>query len=466
MNELEKLRCELLVEKAKNNIYKQLIEQKFGITLTDDFVINKEQQSVHQTLSQLLGFIKILLNENIGQSQKHSDELNEDKHDDASPIKPKKITYRSIRSIGKHIIQLDDTIKPNSHDITNETSSRLIESHTTESHSEIDDSNKIVQVIQENFEQLKTSRQYKKFIDIIRNERQKLMKLIPYSEFIQIIQEHIMVFTAILTDKKYDQKKIKSILDTILSPLEMRLIFFGNYTQTFVEIDDIQRFNEAFDLNIKKEYVVFNQSKLNSYFNNYRCAIMPINECIKNILFHKFGFNNIIYVKLPKSVDDDPYSFYILEKIMEDNKRCWKMDCRLEDLSSELIHSARSHMIRLFRQIYSDIFHDNNYRHDYIAQSKCQIAECECQQLLQNICFMVDLTGFMKFLQYLVKDNTTYVPTKLDKFNLLGDDVTQKKRLKNQVFTDENIISVIKTVFDDISSVDALSVYKIHSQKK
>ena len=151
---------------------------------------------------------------------------------------------------------------------------------------------------------------------------------------------------------------------------------------------------------------------------------------------------------------------------MEDNKRCWKMDCRLEDLSSELIHSARSHMIRLFRQIYSDIFHDNNYRHDYIAQSKCQIAECECQQLLQNICFMVDLTGFMKFLQYLVKDNTTYVPTKLDKFNLLGDDVTQKKRLKNQVFTDENIISVIKTVFDDISSVDALSVYKIHSQKK
>ena len=465
MNEIDRLKCELLVEKTKNNIYKQIINQKLGIIFNEE---EKSEQTIQNSLVKLLEFLKILCNEttplaSVSTSKMSATQLKNDQAE--SPIKSKGIKYRSI---GKKIIDSIDTNIQNDVDciIINETTRDTDDKNDNDlEYSQMNNITECKKIIDDNFELIKTNRQYKKFIDVIKNERNKLMSVLVYSEYIEIIKEHISILSSILVDKKYDSKKIKSTLDSLLTPLEMRLIFFGTYTQTYLDIDDIQKFNDSLIKHIhnnvqsKKEYTTYNLLSIRTYFNTYICAISPIKNIIKSFLLNKYGYNNIIYLKLPKSESDDPYSFYILDKIV-DGTKCWKMDCRLEDMTNELICLVRPYMISLFRKIYYDIFHDNNYRLDYISQSKSQITECECQQLLQNICYMIDQVNFMNDLRMLIRDNSTYSPTKHDKFNLHGYDNMQKKRLKNQMITDETIISVIRGLFDDITSADALFIYR------
>ena len=77
-------------------------------------------------------------------------------------------------------------------------------------------------------------------------------------------------------------------------------------------------------------------------------------------------FSNVIYVALPKSTKEDPYSFYRLDNVNSNNKRQWKLDWRLEDISLSLSSSLLNFMIVTFRKIYKDVFLDNDYRDNYI----------------------------------------------------------------------------------------------------
>jgi hypothetical protein len=110
--------------------------------------------------------------------------------------------------------------------------------------------------------------------------------------------------------------------------------------------------------------------------DNYE-AIFYLND-----IDHKYSSRLQFYLR----VGDDLLMFDPdkdkLEKIKED-KRCWKMECRLEDFSTDFADNVLPYCISLFRKIYKDVFEDNIYRPDYMTKS--QILEFDCEQLVQNI---------------------------------------------------------------------------------
>ena len=159
---------------------------------------------------------------------------------------------------------------------------------------------------------------------------------------------------------------------------------------------------------------------------------------------------------LSKSSDDDPYSFYILDKIAKE-KRFWKMDCRLEDVSMKLMNIILPHLIKMFRNIYKLIFGDNDFRKDYY-QSSNQIIEYDCEQLLQNILLISCPKNCRIMTCDIIKNKSTYKPTENDKFNLYGDDVLQKRKFNMK--DDYDVTDIIKRLFDSITSQEAVDFYR------
>jgi hypothetical protein len=278
-----------------------------------------------------------------------------------------------------------------------------------------------------------------------------------------LINEHIRKIEDIFKEKDYTDKKSISIISKGLSPLESRLIYYGNYTQLHLEIDEIQKLDIVLDLEIQSptEYVSYNSINFFNCFYNYGLVLFSIEKTLKRYLFNKYDFWNIIYLPLPKNTQEDPYSFYILDKVVKE-KRYWKMDCRLEELSSSIISNVLPYMISMFKKLYRDVFGDNDFRSDFTQ--KCQLTECDCEQLIQNIIVVSQPKEFHNFVRTIVKDKATYMPTENDKFNLYGDDSLQRKRFHEK--EDIDLVDIIKQLFDDITSEQAVDFYRIRTNLK
>ena len=123
------------------------------------------------------------------------------------------------------------------------------------------------------------------------------------------------------------------------------------------------------------------------------------------------------------------------------------MDCRLEETTTAIRNDLLPFMINTFRELYRDIFGDNEYRSDY--KTKCQLTECDCEQLLNNIFILASNNSFNSLIRNLVKEHSTYTPTDNDKFNIQSDDAMQKRRWKSFCDIDE---AVSIRLFDTISS--------------
>jgi hypothetical protein len=278
-----------------------------------------------------------------------------------------------------------------------------------------------------------------------------------------LLSEQIRMMESIFREKNYTEKKSSTIISNGLTALESRLLSYGSYTQTHIEIDEIQKLEISLELEkySPKEYVQYDSVAFVNYFHNYGLVLFSLKKNLERYLFNRYDFWNVVYLQLPKNTKDDPYSFYILERVTKE-KRYWKMDCRLEDLSSNLISSILPIMVGMFRKLYKDVFGDNDFRNDF--SSKCQITECDCEQLLQNIILISKPKEFYNLVREMVVNKATYIPTENDKFNLYGDDSLQRKRFHDK--EDVDLVDIIKQLFDDITSVQAVDFYRSRTNLK
>jgi hypothetical protein len=313
-------------------------------------------------------------------------------------------------------------------------------------------------IFSECFENIKQSRNYTKNIDILRQERTKLIKCLSIIEYTKLAEEHLKILQEIFKEKEYPEKKITTIIFKSMNSLDLRILKYSNYINTEFNIDEMQHFKMSLIYNqeMKPYYIPYMSKSFFEKFYNYSSIIFTIKDNIERNLFNPYNFNNIIYVPLKNSLENDPYSFYILESVNKE-KRYWIMDCRLEDLTNNIINNIRPYLIKEFRKIYYDIFHDNEFRPDYMNTNS--ITEIDCEQLLQNIYILSNFKDFCALLRNIVKNNSTYIPTENDKFDFHGDDNIQKKRFAN---TKENsdVIDIIKLLFDNISSQEAVDFYR------
>jgi hypothetical protein len=469
-NRIKLLEQQLLIEKIKNKIYGEIIEQKLNIKLGD--IYDEKEDSLHIYEIEKKGEITIHLHDYLKSKnfQNVVSHKTEEKAKNSVPIsniieeqpKPKKQHYRPIKiDESKEIFRTpgrqDENILINRTPAIYAEKSPFIFYEDDEDDSIEIDVSKINAKIEDCFKSLKTSRTYNKILQNIKKYRNELLSVLPIESYIELIDIHNKNIKEIFEAK--EPKKLTSIIASSMSAIDMRLIFFTDYDKYQLETDDIHRLKKSLVLsaNFSDEYKVFDFKKLYNNFYNYSSALFDIKENLTRFIINKNGFNNIIYVPLPKSADTNPYSFYTLEKITKRHRE-WNMDCRLETFSNSFIHNIRPFIIQTFRKIYFDVFHDNTYRSEYNIKS--QILECDCEQLIRNIMILLDPILFSKIIRNIVKENSIYYPTDTDKFNLRHDDSIQRKKFENYKPDENENLQVIKTIFDDISTEDALDFYR------
>ena len=294
-------------------------------------------------------------------------------------------------------------------------------------------------------------------LNIIKNKRKKLLGKLNLGDYVKLVEKHTNRLTTILKDKRKNRKDIIKYISKTMSPLDMRLIFYDGYTNTTIEVDDLQRFGMALDIltDHKKQFVQYDKFKLFGNIKNYGLALFELRYCIERSIFNRYGFHNVIYAPRSNSKSNDPYSFYTLEKISGEN-RCWKMECRLEDFTIDFIDHTLQFCISLFRKIYRDVFNDNTYRDDYMVKS--QVTEFDCEQLIQNIITLSRPMELCRIFQGIVVSKCTFTPTETDKFNLYGDDRLQQKKFSKSKDTSENSERIVKMLFNGISNEDVMKI--------
>lgn len=283
--------------------------------------------------------------------------------------------------------------------------------------------------------------------------RCKLIGKMPLPQYIKLLHSHIEQLRIILKRKKKNEKETLTKIEKMLTPLDQRLINFHRYFNTTLDTDHIHDLNLSLDVNMKypNEFEPFNIEKIFESLHNYGMALSPLKKILGRVFSNPKGYNNLIYLDLPKSLKDDPFSFYRLEHT-EKQMRKWKLEIRLYDLSVQIAQNIRGYCISLFRKIYNDVFSDNIYRPDYT--NKAPIFSEDCEQILQNMMLASQQKSFCNFFREIIVEKCTMKMTKNDKCNFTADDRLQKKTFDQEKNDPEDMVRTTRQLFDEISTED------------
>lgn len=119
-----------------------------------------------------------------------------------------------------------------------------------------------------------------------------------------------------------------------------------------------------------------------------------------------FFNNNIGY----HNIDGKLWSFYILGK-MDDNNRLWYLDDELFMFTRQLSIALGKYMMHWFKSFYHQDLGHQQFVPFFWDRHK------EYSMMLKNILFINDYARLGSFLQHLVRQKSTLVPTELDYFN-------------------------------------------------
>lgn len=304
----------------------------------------------------------------------------------------------------------------------------------------------ITEQIEAQFEDAKTKKVIGNLFNNIKNLRIKLLGKLKINEYTKLLRGHIKRIEALLKTKK-TIKNVQLETGKYFTPLEKRLLRYGDYWQTSLDMDEIQKFKTIAEISIQypRNYIPFSYTEISGRIIDYMVALCSIKEILTNLLVNPYGFNSIVYLEHPNSSKDDPYTFYRLQGI-ENGKNKWTIDCRLEEFSVMIARDIQNHCIHLFRYIYKDVFNDNIYRSDY--KEKASILSQDGNQLLDNIVTTAKEKTFCDILQKIVSEKCVLEKTKNHKFNTIRDNEEVKLRFMKETDSMEEIHSAIRRMFD------------------
>jgi hypothetical protein len=298
----------------------------------------------------------------------------------------------------------------------------------------------------------------------IKDKRLKLLKYVNLDTYIKLLEDHYQKFIKFVESKKISYAKNK--LQKYFSTLESRLIFSKLLIDQQVYDDELERFHLGLEFNSRVEdFREYNKEEIVKKLLNFDLCYNNIKQILKRELINKYGFNNVIYSELNQrkskhSNPDDPFAFYVLEKI-EKSKRNWKMDWKLQEFSAFVANSVSHYCVSLYRKLYHLVFGDNVFREDYL--SKSILLEMEGEQILQNIIYVNNYYQFSENMLKLIKEFATYSSTTNDKFNIYSDDKEASKIYKDLVnySYDNDTIEVFCQLFDNPEYNEIEKFYRI-----
>lgn len=297
-------------------------------------------------------------------------------------------------------------------------------------------------------ESIDTAKNYIQLLERARANREHLLSKVEIQDYISELKKNVLDTIEKLKARGLDEKKINNLIrNNFLRPIDSKLLLDYKYENIILTHEDINYLRDSNKIRYGyKKYKVFNREKFINSFLNYTISIFNIEDMIKSIVNNNYC--NIKYIPQKTSKMDDPFSFYYIQKI--DDKIHWQMDCRLLSISNDLRFSCIEYCINLFRKIYNDIFHDNDYRYNFERDK--EILEYECMHLLKNIKILSSELSFNKLFQKILIDGPTESPNH-DKFkyNLKGDDVSIRDSYKELDNNDEQYQEEIYKLFDNLT---------------
>jgi len=460
------LQIDLRVEQLKNNVLMHIIENHSSISLKS---IIKETSKALQISSFSGGNVSVVVNDFM---KKYSYTMDKEKK---KKKKKKRPTINPSSNINFVLEESDEEeikrepvykrvsgyIRSTEQELGNKLKKEVIkgeEQRAKIKYDNFDVSHKrLSDIIDGIFDTIMNSRTYSGKLKQIKNTRKQLLGRLNLDEYTTLINNHNDKLKKIFKGRNYPMKKIQKIIAMSLTPLDMRLSFYQGYTESAIDIDEVQKFGLALDflVNHPRRFIPFDNQLLYKRIQNYGLALFELGDCIKRCIVNTYKYHNVIYVPKKESPSRDPYSFYILEKVV--GNRCWHLKCRLEDIAIDFSQNVLLYCTRLFRKIYKDIFNDNVFRPDYI--SKSQIAEFDCEQLLQNIILLSKPFALCRTFQKIIIDNCTFTnSTDKDKFRLHADDKSQRHRFRKGKDNIEHSCDIVRRLFDDINQDDVCKI--------
>jgi len=459
--ELEAL---LRLERFKNQIYRHIIEKNTRIHLDD--IIEEKRDGLH-IYNPSGNSIPIFVyerakpdNTSVITSHAYNQALqtlqpSSDTTDDSK--KPKKTIYRKVKSstpLASEMTEEDKSIHVNTIDAEIQEKLDRLEP--------IDNIETVYMSMTQLLLTLEQSTMHTKILEQLKRLRWSLFGRISLIDYQILLEHHIETVTIVLRNKNFTEKRILSTVEKGLLPLESRITWYGNYFNRHLDVDELERLELVLDLSTDSSpgYTPYNPIELCQKFYNYGVVLFPLVHNMRKYMFNRYGFSNIVFAPFEKNAENDPYSFYMLEKIENDRDgqiRHWGMDHRLEHLAIRLASDIYPYMISIYRKMYRDIFGDNEFRPNYTP--KCQVTECDLEQLLQNILLISHPRKFCNCLRRLVKTESTLNITDKDKFNMRGDDTLQRRKFQRD---DEDVdpIDTVRQLFDTITTEEAVDFYR------
>lgn len=415
--EIFKLQTRLSMEKLKNKIYKQIIESQLHTKLEDgteeliDDIVSKHVQRKPQPVSVL-------------QEEK------------------KKVLYRPPPK--------NEISEEPSQDIINEYVQKHEESTASEIRSLFGDITKdvVLTEISNAFDNLKDASKYNHLLVQIKTGRSNLLAFLSPDEYMSVLKDHVDKARNIMKEKSFNEKKIVTLLyPKFLSALDYRLLKVEGFHKLSLEEDDRRmfRFSQKLSANHSRIYRVFDKEAFFNYILNYGLALSSLETILYNFFTNPYGFFNVAYVPF----NEDGYSFYTLQK-MDNGKRSWKMDCRLEAFTIDLAEVLKNYCITQFRVLYKSCFDTNDYIQDY--EKKFSIAEFECVQLLQTIYIAGNFEKLNGLLRSVIQKNCVHQYTTNDKFDLRSEEKDQLETFKSYKLNDNDAKDLVLRIFDAVDN--------------
>jgi hypothetical protein len=308
--------------------------------------------------------------------------------------------------------------------------------------------------INEIIDLIKKNEGFENRIKSLSKNRMRLLRHMTIESYIEICTQHLGIIANVLKNNKHDEKSIIKYTNASMNSIEKRLMLYNKYYNTTIDVDDLHRVKCAMFNNIEhnKEFKPYSPDY--TYMTNYMICLVPLKEFLRSIFENAYGFHSIIYLNYDKSSKEDPYTFYTLDECEQD-RRLWKMDCRLENVAVNIGETLLTFCEDLFRRIYYNIFNDNEYRENFLQYSQTTI--CDCKQLLNTIFILCNSKKLRNLCKEIVCNFCTYTPSTRDKFDTVKDDRFQKNMLKKEYFSNEHKFVIMSRLFDNIDEAQSTS---------
>ena len=446
--ELHKTYLLLIAEQQKNELYRQLLEQKFVLSISSD------QSRVDDLINSI--------NTRFFGSQ-HSQSKSSQPLQSQQTVQSQQTTKRKhFKSAPKTLDIIEETSDVYGCDIKAVDEKILQENISVFGSYDIDINNDL---FNDNIKQLSIAKNTKDCTNIlstIRNQRQIFQLTMTPSEYSTFLVGHVDIIKKCINenqniDKKLEPKKMSTLLSKILTSLEQRILFHQGFQNQNLSTDELKKFERCLKLSAKhpKTYRTFSAEHMCEFFTNYSLAICNIEYMFEHYIVNPYGFKNIIFIQL-----ENDFAFYTLDKYDDTTKtRYWILDSRLEMMTLSLREVIRDYCIMLFRKIYKQCFGTNDFIETY--NTKYNVLEFDCEQLLQNALKTIDFKILNKTFTELVKKHCIYSPSQNDKFDSTTDSEDQVRMFKRYSVSNDDVKAVVSSIFDNIKDSQIFNIYKM-----